>query len=530
MTKRSAYPRLARVETDEIDELAQRALRAALPPSWYLREMTGKDYGIDYQIEPFEAHMVAPLRTAVQLKGARSARHVEGSPRYAISTRHLASYVDAEVLPVFLVLVDLARDAAYFCFLQEHALTRLKGVPWRDQKTVTIEFDPANVMSDTKRLRAAMRNAHAFMARLRPAAIEAAIQTERDRLESIDRRFAMTITAGADGRRVTLEPRESLSFTLGFQSVSAEQMRAFGAGQPVRFAPGEIVVSGMPLWESINTQGGTLWFAREEACQVTLVVRAAGAERVELANVPARIVRGPDTTRIEVILNDGLLRLTIHFGGHVEREAGSIECGFSCEIGSWVGCDLRLLPFVEKMAAIARLLCRGAVIDSVIHRPGQNIVCPPIHVPVAAGAEGFAEAVVTLSKAHRIARLLDRSIVFRRAFRDRDVMEVEKLYQLVTTGEYRGPGERAEINAVADRARFDRAALAALPADARIQFTGHEHDFPILGDHVIYPLHEVVITKATAVVRAQQRASVRVSFRGVPGAELVLRSRPATAA
>jgi hypothetical protein len=149
-----------------------------VPESWYLREMTGKDYGIDYQIEPFEACMATPLRTAVQLKGTRSPRYADGKPRFSISTRHLATYVDAEVLPVFLVLVDVDKNAAYYRFLQQYALTALRTLAWRDQESVTIEFDPDDRVTDSKRLRNALARAQAYMSGLRPGSIGAALAAQ----------------------------------------------------------------------------------------------------------------------------------------------------------------------------------------------------------------------------------------------------------------------------------------------------------------------------------------------------------------
>ena len=61
---------MKRPRSHEIDELAQRIFRVALPPEWIPREQK-PDYGIDYTVDVYEGGRPTGLPFGVQLKLSR---------------------------------------------------------------------------------------------------------------------------------------------------------------------------------------------------------------------------------------------------------------------------------------------------------------------------------------------------------------------------------------------------------------------------------------------------------------------------
>jgi len=519
---------LARVSQHEIDTRAQRVFEAALPPAWVARPLHEPDYGIDYQLEVFEAQQPVALRTAVQLKGTTHLVIVGEEIHFSLATRALATYVDAEVLPVFLVVVDVEANVAYFVFLQRYALEALKGTGWRDQESVTIALHRDDRVDETPRLRAALAEAHRYNATRRPAAIEGALAAEQERLQSIDRRFLATITADLHTQRVTLTPLEPVSFHLGLnENVSAEKVRAFVTGERVTLAPGELLVRGMPLWEHLTTRTSEVRVGIDFACTVSLSLQGRSGAHAELVNVPATFVRGLEGFRLECALPGELFTFSLSAMPPDATGAPNIRASFSLSLDAWRGRDVRSLPHFESIRAFSSMLGDAIAADMTVHLPGQNLPWPRFDLPEREGAEAFARAVETLRKAREIMAALGRPLVFRQMVCDEDVINVNRIHALVTTGEHRGSGRRTVITINFDKDRMDPSVLKKTDlGDFELRVKGRNDTDTLFGSLLEYPVGTVLLTNAQPprAVRGRKASEVRVQIRGSPASEFVLRT------
>ncbi|HUB27915.1 MAG TPA: DUF4365 domain-containing protein, partial [Tepidisphaeraceae bacterium] len=118
----------------QIDELAQRVFKAALPPGWVHREQK-PDYGIDYLVEVAdERGKLTGLQFAVQLKGKKHLDRSKSHATVSVECKHLAYYTDQCRAPVFLFAVDVTNGDGYWCFLQKHMLEELND--WRSKRKI----------------------------------------------------------------------------------------------------------------------------------------------------------------------------------------------------------------------------------------------------------------------------------------------------------------------------------------------------------------------------------------------------------
>jgi hypothetical protein len=194
---------MKRPKQHQIDELAQRVFRDALPAEWVAREQR-PDYGIDYLVEIGKSEKLTGLAFAVQLKGKKTLAHDGESILYqSLETRHLAYYLDKQRAPVFLVLVDVVTHEGYWLFLQRYALEHLKDVDWRRQTTVTLRLPAANSLKNIDALERAVEEADHLMAELRPSAVQGAITAERKRMETLDPRIRVEVSATEGGVTTT---------------------------------------------------------------------------------------------------------------------------------------------------------------------------------------------------------------------------------------------------------------------------------------------------------------------------------------
>jgi len=152
--------------TLQIEDLAQRMFRDALPPAWVPNEQH-KDYGKDYLVEIGEHNGdLTGSSFFVQLKGQEAVEMTgDGSQvKFPLETKYAAYYVDKiKDLPVFLVVVDVNAKRGWYHFLQPGLEA---DQSWRKQKSVTIYLPASNDLADTPKLRRAVTSSIAAISSL----------------------------------------------------------------------------------------------------------------------------------------------------------------------------------------------------------------------------------------------------------------------------------------------------------------------------------------------------------------------------
>lgn len=142
---------MKRPKSHQIDELAQRIFRDAIPQSWVVNEQH-EDYGIDYLVQIGKDNGdLTGINFFVQLKGqeAVSKSALDGSITFPLSSKHAKYYVEqVKDLPVFLVVVDVMNKCGWMLFLQR---TLRNDLRWRQQKSRTVSIPHGNQIHDTKK-------------------------------------------------------------------------------------------------------------------------------------------------------------------------------------------------------------------------------------------------------------------------------------------------------------------------------------------------------------------------------------------
>ena len=352
--------------THQIDDLAQRVFRDALPTSWVPNEQH-KDYGKDYLVEIGEDNGdLTGSSFYVQLKGKEQADiSADGTAvKFPLETKHAAYYLDkVKDLPVFLVVVDVNLKKGWWVFLQP---VLDADQSWREQDSVTVSVPSSNDLADTARLRTAVEEAKRWMRVAHPESITDAVVGHKERIAKLDPRFDVGVTLVANSPQFTLMAKEPVPIQLTFRTEDEEQREKvrelIDKGTTVVFQPGEVTVTGSKLFESFEKTGGAMQMRVELPATVTLVVEdASGSETGRLSDVPGHLVGGLNELRFD----GGFARSPLRVGlGPIARDTdGAVRLGFA--VTEWDGQRLahlahfdRIHSFFQAHAAATRLRIR----------------------------------------------------------------------------------------------------------------------------------------------------------------------------
>ena len=147
-----------RNEQHRTDTLARYKVPATLPEEWEWRESTGRDYGTDMEVEPFEDGETLGRILLLQIKGTRKSVPVDNVATLAGFKTSTIRYAERFVSPIVVTFCPVNADppTCRFIWLQKYARVALSvEVPnWRTQGTVTLRFPVENRLPDAwQRLR-----------------------------------------------------------------------------------------------------------------------------------------------------------------------------------------------------------------------------------------------------------------------------------------------------------------------------------------------------------------------------------------
>lgn len=140
-----------RIEQHEIDMEACKAVSSLFGRTWELRDLTGRDFGIDKIAERFENKFATGELLLLQIKGTQ---HIidNSNPRFSLDTKTLI-YAEMFSTPFLLLYCSIAEpQKCYYLWLQEYIRVKLNrdNATWRKQATNTVYFPKDNILGSPK--------------------------------------------------------------------------------------------------------------------------------------------------------------------------------------------------------------------------------------------------------------------------------------------------------------------------------------------------------------------------------------------
>jgi hypothetical protein len=438
--------------------------------------------------------------------------------RFRLETDHLVYYVDRCRQPVFLVVIDVRRGVGYWVFLQGYALDELKRKDWRARDGVTILLPMTNRLSNTASLRTAILAADRRMAELHPAAIEGAIRSERQRLESLDPRFRIEIQATEEGSHRILHAKEPVPFTIIFQgernAIDAKIHDLFGRGVPAEVQPGEVQIHGSPLLERVFERGGMLHVSREVDCTIDLVARnAACAELVRVAAIPAKLTGGTEEFRIAGRLSNS--PLVVSLSGRAKRSLlpSPVQLIVSFRPEAWIGQPIVRLAYFDQAASLFSALAEGYALGVECFHQGNRVF---FGESMAGGCRTAADVVHLINFLRKARTLANRFNVLPRFPSTLGKSAIEEIEELHSFCEQMDQAQPAK--AIAIRTQVVPPSIEGLVRSiaqdeggegATLELGAEGREFSLLGEKVNVGPHRYFITYTRTVSDPEQ---VRKAF------------------
>lgn len=136
-----------RILQHEIDTEACKIVSSKFDRSWELRDLTGRDFGIDKIAERFQDGYSTSELLLLQIKGTEKAIDTE-NPKFSLETKEL-QYAEMFSDPVLLIYVSITNPTqCYYVWLQQYIRIRLNydNPDWRQQETNTIYIPKRNLL------------------------------------------------------------------------------------------------------------------------------------------------------------------------------------------------------------------------------------------------------------------------------------------------------------------------------------------------------------------------------------------------
>ena len=140
-----------RILQHEIDSEACKIVASLFSRTWELRDLTGRDFGIDKIVERFEDGYGTGEMLLLQIKGTEN--FIDNTnPRFLLETKTLL-YAEMFSTPFLLLRCSLAEpQKCYYLWLQEYIRVRLnfENPRWREQGKNTVYFPTDNLLGSKK--------------------------------------------------------------------------------------------------------------------------------------------------------------------------------------------------------------------------------------------------------------------------------------------------------------------------------------------------------------------------------------------
>jgi hypothetical protein len=521
-----AKPRKPTVSDEfQTEQSAITIFRHLLPAKWILRELQ-PDFHLDYLVEVVDAGELTGLQLGVQLKGWQRKKNHAGPPKYSLKTKHLEYYIDKCTIPVFLVLVDVAKQTAHWVFMQKFG--RERNQEWRKQKRITVEFNETQTLSDHAAFIAAVREAARYTRDLHPGSVKAALSHAEKELAAKDERVAVKIDVIDGIQKVTLHPKENFPFRMKFKTADPTTVQNvkdfFEKGSDLKIKSSEIEVLGAPHLEALAKGDGDLLIQHRKELPGHVLLTWNETDVLAHVQVPGRFWAGMKYISCEAALSDAPLQLSATIAPETwnKQEPFSMAFGFRPQI--WQGQPLLALAFFDSVYALVKAIRDGGNVTLRFYVKGNIIGTARMDHSALSDISGFWDLLETLRKARSLATRFNVSPVLP-AFdemNNQDFDSIDELYAMVFEN-----GHQMKVPNLAFSATVDR----PVPPEAKLDDVGtfaiviRDETYPLFGttiklDRVEMRFSHLKLAKAEPISEGKK---TQLAFTGTSESERLIR-------
>lgn len=255
-------------------------------------------------------------------------------------------------------------------------------------------------------------------------------------LEGLDPRFQV-LTEYKEGRsHYTFKPKQAVPFTITFSQAAGSDWKKqltelFEHGMPAKLSAMGVEFKGSPLFDAALPKVGTLVlepYGKKAVLKLSLVDEATSAT-VQLDDIHGELAVGRSSITFTGSGLGNLLKFTIRKNFNEDQTA---TFRFGVELESWVGIDVRVLPYFDSLYRLYAKLAGGWALDTRIEVQGTPTLAGKIELPHEA-----VEVSTTLNylrytqRARVLASHLNQLILFQLEFSTPDHIDLAHMVDMI---------------------------------------------------------------------------------------------------
>lgn len=467
----------------QIDEAAIRMLHSVLPLNWVINEQT-KDYGKDFHVEiGDEDDEMTGIGFFIQLKGHANA-HFDNKKKYvkhSLQTKHAKYYLDKiKDLPVFIVVVDVGKQQAWWKFLQPILQS---DQSWRRKKSLTIRISLEHSLNDIDAFREAIVEAKKWMNRNNPESIRDAVLHHNNELMARDPRFDVEVSLRNDRTDFTLHAKEEVSLQVHFSgdpaTLEKKLHELIERGSEVVFEPGEIRFEGSELFSDLDDT--KISVRSSVSLPGTFDYIGLNSERNEIARLPTvqgSFSGGRSELRFSGSLADTLLQCEV--GPIAPEKGGSVK--FNFDLKCWNGQRISRLSYFDQLSPFFRLFPKIEHATFICQHDGNVVFQVSSALQKDQTFGHIPRLIETIAKARQVSKYFGVDPIWSfESFDEQTQLEFRQLYSvLFGDGWFQSaPNEKIIAHCVRDSFNFDVLPETEIPGVVSLESV---HIFTLLGE------------------------------------------------
>ena len=512
----------------QIDEMATKVFEGCFTVADGLVRKECPDIHLDYSIELCEALEPTGKRCLVQVKGSTRCKASKGMIGYDFDTKHLVYWLDkCQQMPVFLVLVDVTSEKAYFeSVLSWHDMQK-DDRRWRKKATKRVKFALANRLDDTSRVRQAIESAIVKLRDKNPGSLEAAAAAESAIAQAKDPRFRVTTNLNNGVKSYEVAPLEPVDLSVTFSGANAVKklQRIERSGETVSFEGNEFLIEGSKLFEELCGKGAKLEYGgRRIKCQVCL---SESENDQEIIRLEARVSRG--SKAIALSTSGTRCPLSLNLSAETDQSGllsrAPCKVNFRLKFDIWKGCTIPAVPFLNQMTTLLELISEGCTFKIGLEHEGNIVATWNGLIPILNGlpqlkrlCSNLKHCSDLLAVSRKRARIPSLDQVL-----NVDIDDIEIATRLLNGEEVRKPGEHYTMSARFDEQHIPEFVKRAQPETIRM--SGMKV-VEVFGEAITVGMLHHTYTAARAAVELSTEADdtkgTLVKWKGEPDSDFVI--------
>ncbi|MBI3843632.1 MAG: DUF4365 domain-containing protein [Planctomycetes bacterium] len=432
-------------DTEEVKDKSHRIFYMKKPID--LKETDqGAVPSVDFRVVLLENGNYSHFDAWVQIKG-RSTIDCQGALAIIdIENKYLQDWTGNR-RPVFLLAIDVTTEDAYFLFMQRHIKEEIPDVADRKPDSTTrIKIPTRNRLDDHVAIRAAIKEADAYMPTLHPASVTSLIKSTEAELQSLDPRFFVTLIGTSAGERIELHPKERVSFKIRMNGSREQQERFWDLVSRAQEAPleaGALQIDGSALLERVARGMTSLKIFSENPAEVRLDLFNADGQSLGTKTFYGTWVAGSKAGTFTSTPGALPFKLSAHVDTTGTREPLSVE--LELDFGSWCDHDVSSLPYLDWLWDALPPLVKSSRLGLTMYVGGMKALWTewsdnPLR--------GITEALNPLEIAHDLAAIsksFGMKLMFPREMSNNDAYLMKVMYALGTTESFSGPFTKSGV-------------------------------------------------------------------------------------